>query len=237
MKNGMGVALLGASMILGACTGSGGSASFENAALETDDQKASYGIGLNVGGQIADTRDRLDRAAFMRGLEDALQSNDPAVDRAELQTILQNFGQQIQAAAAQERALVGQANAEAGAAYQEENGAREGVTTTESGLQYEVLREGDGARPTAEDQVRLHYRGTLIDGTEFDSSYARGEPAEFKVNQVIAGWTEALQLMSEGAKWELYIPSDLAYGNRGAGSDIGPDAVLVFEVELLKAKT
>ncbi|KPJ80703.1 MAG: hypothetical protein AMS19_09095, partial [Gemmatimonas sp. SG8_23] len=193
MKNGMGVALLGASMILGACTGSGGSASFENAALETDDQKASYGIGLNVGGQIADTRDRLDRAAFMRGLEDALQSNDPAVDRAELQTILQNFGQQIQAAAAQERALVGQANAEAGAAYQEENGAREGVTTTESGLQYEVLREGDGARPTAEDQVRLHYRGTLIDGTEFDSSY-EGEPVVFAAGRLIPGFTEALLL-------------------------------------------
>jgi FKBP-type peptidyl-prolyl cis-trans isomerase FkpA len=234
MKNGMGVALLGASMILGACTGSGGSASFENAALETDDQKASYGIGLNVGGQIADTRDRLDRAAFMRGLEDALQSNDPAVDRAELQTILQNFGQQIQAAAAQERALVGQANAEAGAAYQEENGAREGVTTTESGLQYEVLREGDGARPTAEDQVRLHYRGTLIDGTEFDSSY-EGEPVVFAAGRLIPGFTEALLLMQEGSHFRVVIPSEIAYGPQGAGNGpIGPNATLIFEIELFE---
>jgi FKBP-type peptidyl-prolyl cis-trans isomerase len=234
MKNGMGVALLGASMILGACTGSGGSASFENAALETDDQKASYGIGLNVGGQIADTRDRLDRAAFMRGLEDALQSNDPAVGREELQTILQNFGQQIQAAAAQERALAGQANAEAGAAYQEENGAREGVITTESGLQYEVLREGEGARPTAEDQVRLHYRGTLIDGTEFDSSY-EGEPVVFAAGRLIPGFTEALLLMQEGSHFRVVIPSEIAYGPQGAGNGpIGPNATLIFEIELFE---
>jgi FKBP-type peptidyl-prolyl cis-trans isomerase FkpA len=234
MKNGMGVALLGASMILGACTGSGGSASFENAALETDDQKASYGIGLNVGGQIADTRDRLDRAAFMRGLEDALQSNDPAVDREELQTILQNFGQQIQAAAAQERARVGQENAEAGAAYQDENGAREGVITTESGLQYEVLREGDGARPTAEDQVRLHYRGTLIDGTEFDSSY-EGEPVVFAAGRLIPGFTEALLLMQEGSHFRVVIPSEIAYGPQGAGNGpIGPNATLIFEIELFE---
>jgi FKBP-type peptidyl-prolyl cis-trans isomerase FkpA len=234
MKNGMGVALLGASMILGACTGSGGSASFENAALETDDQKASYGIGLNVGGQIADTRDRLDRAAFMRGLEDALQSSDPAVDREELQTILQNFGQQIQAAAAQERARVGQENAEAGAAYQDENGAREGVITTESGLQYEVLREGDGARPTAEDQVRLHYRGTLIDGTEFDSSY-EGEPVVFAAGRLIPGFTEALLLMQEGSHFRVVIPSEIAYGPQGAGNGpIGPNATLIFEIELFE---
>jgi FKBP-type peptidyl-prolyl cis-trans isomerase len=234
MKHGMGAALLGVCMALAACTASQDSASFESATLDTDDQKASYGIGLNVGGQIADTRDRLDRAAFMRGLEDALQSNDPAIPRDELQTILQSFGQQIQAAAAQERATLGQENAQAGAAYQDENGAREGVITTESGLQYEVLREGDGARPTAEDQVRLHYRGTLIDGTEFDSSY-EGEPVVFDAGRLIPGFTEALLLMQEGSHFRVVIPSEIGYGPQGAGNGpIGPNATLVFEIELFE---
>jgi FKBP-type peptidyl-prolyl cis-trans isomerase FklB len=228
----MGSALIGATVILAACSG-GGAASFENAALETDDQKASYAIGLNVGGQISDASERLDRMAFMRGLEDALQGSDPDIPSEELQAVLQAFGQEIQAAAAQERQRVGQENAAAGAAYQEENAAKEGVMTTESGLQYEVLREGEGATPTAENQVRLHYRGTLIDGTEFDSSYD-GEPAVFNAGGLIQGFSEALMMMKEGGHWRIVIPSEIAYGPQGSGPQIGPNSTLVFEIELLE---
>ena len=228
----MGAALLGASMALAACSGAG-TASFENAPLDSDDQKASYAIGLNIGGQLADARERLDRASFMRGLEDAMQGSDPDVPPEELQAVLQAFGQQIQAAAAQVRAEEGQANAVAGAAYQEENAARDGVTTTESGLQYEVLRAGDGATPTRDDQVRLHYRGTLIDGTEFDSSY-EGEPVVFPAGGLIQGFTEALLLMEEGAHYRVVIPSEIAYGPQGSGANIGPNATLIFEIELLE---
>jgi len=228
-----GAALLGASMVLGACADGGGTASFENATLDSNDQKASYAIGLNVGGQIADTRDRLDRMAFMRGIEDALQSNDPAIPRTELQAVLQTFGQEIQAAAAEARARDAEANAEAGEAFLAENASKDGVTVTESGLQYEVLREGDGASPTVEDRVRLHYRGTLPDGTEFDTSYG-GEPAEFGAGQLIPGFTEALLMMNEGAHYRVVLPSDIAYGPNGSGGVIGPNQVLVFEIELIE---
>jgi FKBP-type peptidyl-prolyl cis-trans isomerase len=128
----------------------------------------------------------------------------------------------------------GQLNLEAGNAFLEENKGREGVKTTASGLQYEVITEGTGPIPSAEDRVRVHYHGTLIDGTVFDSSVERGEPAVFGVGQVIPGWTEALQLMPVGSKWKIYVPSELAYGERGAGADIGPNTTLIFEVELLE---
>jgi FKBP-type peptidyl-prolyl cis-trans isomerase len=217
----------------GEATSTGGTA-FENAALDTDDQKASYGIGLNVGRQIADARDRLDRLAFMRGIEDAMQGNDPDLSTEELQTVLQAFSAEIQAAAEEERTQLGEENAAAGAAYLEENAAREGVTTTESGLQYEVLRAGDGPSPTVDQRARLHYRGTLIDGTEFDSSYSRGEPAEFSVGGLIDGFTEALTLMQVGSHWRIVIPSDIGYGPNGSGPVIGPNATLIFEIELLE---
>jgi FKBP-type peptidyl-prolyl cis-trans isomerase len=228
----LGVMLLGATMVLGACTNAGGSASFESAALDSDDQKASYGIGLNVGRQIADTKERLDRFAFMRGVVDAMDENDQALSDEELQTILQAFGQQIQAAAATAAAARGTENAETGAAYQAENGARDAVTTTASGLQYEVLREGDGATPAVDDQVRLHYRGTLTDGTEFDTSYG-GDPAVFPAGGLIAGFTEALLLMKEGSHFRVIIPSEIAYGPGGQGQ-IGPNSTLIFEIELLE---
>jgi FKBP-type peptidyl-prolyl cis-trans isomerase len=128
----------------------------------------------------------------------------------------------------------GQRNLEEGNAFLEKNKRREGIQTTPSGLQYEILQEGSGPKPSPTDQVRVHYHGTLIDGTVFDSSVERGEPAVFYANQVISGWTEALQLMSEGSKWRIYLPSNLAYGERGAGGDIGPNTVLIFEVELLE---
>ena len=211
---------------------SNGSASFESASLDSDDQKASYGIGLNVGNQITDSRDRLDRAAFMRGVEDALQGNPPAVPREEITPALQAFADEIQAAAAADRERLAVENEAAGVAFMEENAGRAGVTTTDSGLQYEVLRAGDGPRPTGADQVRLHYRGSLIDGTEFDSSYG-GQPAEFGVGAVIPGLAEAIQLMPVGSHYQIWIPSDLAYGPQGSGPVIGPNSVLVFEIELI----
>lgn len=226
-----GTALLVASLALVGCS-NGGSGSFESAALETDDQKASYGIGLNIGRQIADTRDLLSRDALMRGIVDALDENDQALTDEELQTVLTAFGQKVQASAAQAQARIGTENAQAGAEYQAENAARDGVTTTESGLQYEVLREGDGASPTTDDQVRLHYRGTLIDGTEFDSSYD-GDPAVFPAGGLIQGFTEALLMMQEGAHYRIVIPSEIAYGPNGSGT-IGPNSTLIFEIELLE---
>jgi len=228
-----GAALLGVTMVFGACSNGGGSASFESASLDTNDQKASYGIGLNVGAQIADTRDRLDRASFMRGIEDALQLNEPAIDRQELQTVLQAFGQEIEAAAAESRGRQAEENLAAGETYLAENAGRDGVTTTESGLQYEVLVQGEGASPTRENDVRLHYRGTLIDGTEFDSSY-EGDPVVFSAGRLIQGFTEALLLMQEGSHVRVVIPFGLAYGPDGTGGVIGPNATLIFEIELFE---
>ena len=227
-----GAALLGVSMVLAGCA-NGDTASFETAALDTNDQKASYGIGLNMGGQIADARDRLDRAAFMRGIEDAMQGGEPDVPRQELQTVLQAFAGEIEAAAAGERTRVGEENAAAGVAYLTENSARDGVTATESGLQYEVLRSGEGQMPTREQRARLHYRGTLIDGTEFDASYG-GDPAEFPVGGLIDGFTEALTLMQVGSHFRIVIPPDIGYGPQGSGGTIGPNATLIFEIELLE---
>ena len=228
----LGAALLGVSVLLGACS-NGGTGSFASASLDSNDQKASYGIGLNVGGQIADTRDRLDRAAFMRGIEDALEGNEPAIARQELQTVLQAFGQEIEAAAAETRGRQAGENLAAGEAYLADNAGREGVTTTESGLQYEVLRQGDGAAPTAENDVRVHYRGTLIDGTEFDSSY-EGDPVVFSAGRLIQGFTEALLLMQEGSHFRVVIPFGIAYGPDGTGGVIGPNATLIFEIELFE---
>lgn len=224
--------LVGVSILLGACSNADGTA-YQNTPLESDDQKASYAIGLNVGGQLAETRERLDRQAFLRGVNDALESNDPAVPRDELQGILQAFGQEIQQAAEEARSVAAEENIAEGEEYLTENAAREEVMVTESGLQYEILREGEGASPTPEDQVQLHYRGTLIDGTEFDSSYD-GEPATFGAGQLIPGFSEALTMMSEGAHWRVVIPSSLGYGPAGSGGAIGPNETLIFEIELIE---
>ena len=225
-----GAVLASATLAAAACSApdapSGGSAS-----LETNDQKASYGIGLNMGAQLEPAADRIDIAALTRGLEDAMQGNDPAIPDSEMQDILMQFGQDVEAAMNAERDQEGQENAIAGEAYLAQNGRKEGVTTTASGLQYEVLRQGDGPRPTANQQVRLHYRGTLIDGTEFDSSYG-GEPAVFSTGGLIRGFSEALLLMPVGSQYRVVIPSDIAYGPTGGGP-IGPNETLIFESELL----
>ena len=229
------VALLGSMVLLTACGPADGMITTgEDAVLETNDQKAAYGIGLNIGAQLVETKNRLDRAAFLRGIEDAIQEADPVLDQAELQEVLAAFAEDMQAEAEAEYTAEADENLAAGEAYQAENGAKAGVTTTESGLQYEVLRQGDGAMPGLEDDVRLHYRGTLVDGEQFDSSYDRGEPAQFNVSQVVPGFTESLMLMAVGSHFRVVLPYALAYGPQGPGRGLGPHSTLVFEIELLE---
>ena len=173
-------------------------------------------------------------AALIRGIEESLAEIDPAVPEEELNAARQRVGETIQEEQLAETAVAGARNSAEGEVYLTSNATNEGVVTTDSGLQYEVLRAGDGPQPSATDQVRIHYRGTLIDGTEFDSSYARDEPATFGVGGVIAGFAEGLQLMNVGSHYRLVIPSELGYGPQGAGGTIGPDATLIFEIELLE---
>lgn len=196
----------------------------------TQEQQASYGIGRQMGDQLANAPFKgFDTEAALAGFTDAIQG---AASQVEAELINEAF-REIQGRLQAEEAENAKTMAADGEAYLAENAKREEITVTASGLQYEILTEGSGAKPSATDTVRTHYHGTLIDGTVFDSSVQRGQPAEFPVNGVIAGWTEALQLMPAGSKWRLHIPYNLAYGERGAGGAIGPYAALVFEVELL----
>lgn len=203
-----------------------------NASLETADQKASYGIGRNIGQGLVPMAERIDVDAFARGLRDALNERDPAVSQAVLDTTLQTFQTALQAAQQQKMAEEAEANQAVADSFLATNAEREGVQTTDSGLQYEVIEEGDGPKPGPDDRITVHYRGTLPDGTKFDSSYDRGEPATFNVQGVIPGFAEGLQLMSVGSKYKLYIPPDLGYGPRGQGP-IPPNSTLIFELELL----
>jgi len=194
---------------------------------ETEMEKVSYSLGVNMASSVKKQgMETIDAQAVAKAFTDVFEGNNLDISEEESMTVLQDFFGKMQAEkSAKEN--------EAGVAYLAENGAKEGVVTTESGLQYEVINSGNGAKPTTADQVTVHYHGMLTDGTVFDSSVDRGQPATFGVTQVIKGWTEALQLMSVGDKWKLTIPSGLAYGDQGAGGMIGPGAILVFEVELL----
>ena len=201
--------------------------------METESDSVSYSVGVSIGNNMKGQIDDFKLALVMKGLQDVLNEKELAIAEEQCQQIVQAYAmrkQQEDMAAAQQK---GADNLEKGEAFLAENGQKEGVTTTESGLQYEVLEEGSGASPSAEDEVTVHYHGTLLDGTVFDSSVDRGEPATFPLNRVIPGWTEGLQLMKTGAKYKFFIPSSLAYGPRGAGGDIGPNETLIFEVELL----
>ncbi len=202
------------------------------AELKTTEQRISYLVGMNYGQQIKAEHIPLDEAAFMQAVKDALSDTPSRLTQEEAQATVAAFREQRQAQASKMADL----NKKAGDEFLTANRNKPGVKETESGLQYKVIKAGSGKQPTPTDTVSVHYRGTLIDGTEFDSSYGRGQPASFPVNGVIPGWQEALPMMKEGAKWELYIPSDIAYGERGAGGTIGPNSTLIFEVELLEVK-
>lgn len=198
--------------------------------LDSIEAKASYAIGLQIGQQLKDSGLKdLDINAIKQGLEDVLIEKQPILPLNELHDALR----QIHERAMAEKKKEAEKAAQAGVDFLKENLTKEGVKSTESGLQYSILKEGDGKIPAATDTVRVHYTGKLIDGTVFDSSVERGQPAEFPVNGVIRGWVEALQLMPVGSKWRLYIPQELAYGSQGAGASIPPFSTLIFDVELL----
>ena len=206
-------------------------------ALTTDKQKASYAIGMNVGSGMKRQGIELDSAALVQGLKDALAGNKTLLTEDEARAAIMKLQTEMQSKMQAKAKVEGDANQKEGATFLAANKGKEGIVTLPSGLQYKILKEGTGAKPTANDSVVCNYRGTLINGTEFDSSYKRGEPATFPVGGVIKGWTEALQLMPVGSKWQLFIPSDLAYGPRGTpGGPIGPNSTLIFEVELLSIK-
>ena len=201
--------------------------------LDTPEKRLSYGIALRMGERMAADGMTMDVDAYAMGMRDAFDGAEPRLSEEEITAEMMAFQEKMQAERDGEQATVAAGNQEAGGAFLAENAQRDGVTVTESGLQYEVVEAGSGASPGVDDQVEVHYRGTLIDGTVFDRSYDRGQTVTFGVTQVIAGWTEALQLMQEGATYKLYIPSDLAYGAGGAGQIIGPNATLIFDVELV----
>jgi FKBP-type peptidyl-prolyl cis-trans isomerase FklB len=201
--------------------------------LKTDKEKQSYAMGMNLGIGLHRQGMTLDPALVARGLRDAQIGGKTVMTEEEARTAVQQFQSEVrekmQSAAQGEDA----ANRKAGEEFLDANKSKPGVITLPDGLQYKILKEGDGPKPTASDTVSCNYRGTLINGKEFDSSYKRGQPSSFPVGGVIKGWTEALQLMPVGSKWELYIPANLAYGDRGAGQDISPGSTLIFEIELL----
>ena len=207
------------------------------ASLETEQDKASYIIGTDIGKSLVTMKDDIRLDALIAGMEDRFHERSLRVDQEESKEIMRAFSAKLQKKREEQDALAARDNREAGEAFLAENKKKDDVVTTESGLQYVVLTKGDGPVPAATDRVTVHYKGTTIDGTEFDSSYRRNEPASFPVNGVIKGWTEALQLMNVGSRYRLFIPSELAYGQRGAGGDIGPNEVLIFEVELLDIGT
>jgi FKBP-type peptidyl-prolyl cis-trans isomerase FklB len=191
--------------------------------LKTQQEKFSYAIGLDVGSNLKSMKVDINIDALVRGLNHGLKGEKALLTREQVLEVFRT-AQEAQTAAARKE----------GDDFLAENKKKEGVITTKSGLQYKVIKEGKGQSPKPTDQVRVHYKGTLIDGTEFDSSYKRGRPATFEVGQLIPGWSEALQLMKEGGTYQLFIPSDLAYGAQGAGETIGPHAALIFEVRLVK---
>jgi FKBP-type peptidyl-prolyl cis-trans isomerase len=201
--------------------------------LKTQKEKFSYAIGMKMGSNFNKQSVPVDASIMARGIKDAMAGGKTALTDDEAQAAIMEMQKQVQAKQQEKMKGAGDANKKEGEAFLSINKSKEGVVALPSGLQYKIEKAGTGPKPAATDSVVCNYRGTLIDGKEFDSSYKRGQPATFSVTGVIKGWTEALQLMPVGSKWQLFIPSDLAYGDRGAGADIGPSATLIFEVELL----
>jgi FKBP-type peptidyl-prolyl cis-trans isomerase len=241
MKKHLLVSIVAASVAITACNNdkkedaSAAPAVQGKAGLETTIQKVSYGIGHNISSNFKKQNITLDMTAFNKGMADGSAGKEPALDQQAIMAAMQEFQKEMMEKQMAESQKAAEANKVESSTFLAENAKKEGVVTTESGLQYKVITKGTGTKkPTAEDTVVVHYKGTLLNGEEFDSSYSRNEPATFGVGAVIPGWTEALQLMTVGDKLELVIPSELAYGEGGAGQKIGPNATLKFEVELLE---
>ena len=205
--------------------------------LKTQKEKASYALGMNFGTGLRKQSIDVDPAILARGLRDSFSNGKTLLTEDEARAVLTQLQSDVRKKQQEIAQQLGDTNKKQGVAFLEANKTKDGVVTLPSGLQYKVLQEGTGPKPAPTDTVVCNYRGTLLDSTEFDSSYKRGQPATFPVTGVIKGWTEALQLMPVGSKWQLFIPSELAYGERGAGGQIGPNATLIFEVELLSIQS
>lgn len=217
------------------CNKAGDTAEDTPVKLETEKQKASYAVGYQTGLNMKTFADDVDLDLVLKGIKDAAKGEDSAVPGEEVQPILRKFYTEIRQKQQAQRKIEGDKNKAEGDAFLAENAKRDGVKVTESGLQWEVITEGTGPKPTLDDTVEVHYKGTLLDGTEFDSSYKRGKTATFMLKRVIKAWQEGVALMPVGSKYKLYCPADIAYGERGS-RNIGPNAVLIFEVELLSIK-
>lgn len=232
------VAIL-AALVLAGCSGAGdpGTGSGGPAAPETAQERAGYGIGLRLGQNLRQQGVEIDVDQLSQGLRDALEGQEPRIDDAAIEEALTTLQNEASTRRADERAAEAEENRRAGREFLEENAVRDNVATLPSGLQYEVLEEGDGASPDDNDRVTIHYTGTLIDGTEFDSSHQRGQPAIFTLDSVIPGFQEGLQLMQVGSTYKLYVPGEMGYGDNPPAGAIPPGATLIFEVELLQVST
>jgi len=208
----------------------------ETLVLKNQKDKVSYIIGMEIGKNFKKQSIDIQPDILTRGVKDAISGEKPLLTEQEIQETMVTFQKEMMAKQEELAKKLGEKNKKEGEAFLAKNREKEGVKTLPSGLQYIVIKSGTGKKPSVHDSVTTHYRGTLMDGTEFDSSYKRGQPVTFPVSGVIAGWTEALQLMEEGAKWQLFIPPNLAYGERGTGGVIGPNATLIFEIELISVQ-
>ncbi len=208
----------------------------ETPVLKDQKDKVSYSIGMEIGKNMKRQAVDVNPEFLVRGVKDAFSDGKPLMTDEEMKEALTAFQKEMMTKQQELAKKLGEKNQKEGETFLAENKKKEGVITLPSGLQYKVTKSGSGKKPKATDTVTVHYRGTLVGGTEFDSSYRRGQPVSFPVNGVIPGWTEALQLMEEGAKWQVFVPSNLAYGERGAGPQIGPNATLIFEIELISVQ-
>jgi FKBP-type peptidyl-prolyl cis-trans isomerase FklB len=214
----------------------GGAMAQKKRTPKTKKEKVSYSIGVNIGKNMKAQGIDLDQGLLAQGIKDGINNSKTEMTDKDMEAVMTAFQQEMMGKMQAKQKVDGEKNAKEGEAFLAANKKKEDIITLPSGLQYKILKSGDGPKPTKEQTVKCNYRGTLIDGTEFDSSYKRGEPTEFPVGQVIKGWTEALQLMPVGSKWQLFIPGDLAYGSNGAGQTIGPNATLIFDIELISIK-
>jgi len=223
--------MIAAAMVV---TMTAGVASAAEKEMESMTDKVSYLIGRQIGQSFARDELKLNFDVLVKGMKEAVAGQESSIPQEEASQIMKQFQQEMTAKASKRNSGASAKNVEAGKAFRDAYAKKDGVKTTESGLMYRVITAGKGKKPAATDTVKTHYRGTLVDGTEFDSSYSRGEPASFPVSGVVKGWQEALPMMTVGSKWELVLPAELAYGDRGAGPKIGAGSTLVFEIELLE---